>query len=841
MFYGSAFAMRCAARRPRTWHRAGRHNASTRAAAVLVALLACAWTSTGRSSQAADPPAAATVDYLRDIQPLLARRCYACHGPDKNEGGLRLHDPQAALAELDSGNHAIVPGKPEQSALLARVTAQDHALRMPPEGPPLEAQQIERLRRWIAAGARFEVHWAYRPLQRPQPPQVSDRAWVRNPIDAFVLHELEQQGLSPAPPADAVTLVRRVYYDLIGLPPTPEEIDAFVAESSAAGADGEAVYARLVDRLLDSPHYGEKWARHWLDLVRYAETNGYERDNPKENAWKYRDYVIRSFNDDKPYDRFILEQLAGDELPDATPETIIATGFYRLGLWDDEPVDRQQAFYDGLDDVLSTMSQAFLAMTLGCARCHDHKIDPVPQRDYYRLLAFVHNLKHGNTQAVVATAEELEQHAARLRAHREQLSALDATVASFEDRIYATLSNPEKEDAKDARVREQLLAQRRAQVLSPSELKEYLAALDRRQRLKSRAVPPPPQALAAEENGPRPPETKILLRGNPHAPGPTVEPGFPEVVAGRMASLVEIDAPKRGASSGRRLALARWIARADNPLTARVMANRVWQFHFGRGIVESSSDFGYGGTPPTHPALLDYLACELIEGGWRLKGLHRQILLSSAYRMSSQASPAGLQRDPTNRLFWRFNLRRLTAEEIRDSVLAVSGNLNLAMHGPSIYPPLPQEVLATASRPDAAWGRSPPDEAARRSIYIHVKRSLRPPMLTNFDAPDTDVPCAVRFATTVPTQALGMLNSRFMNEQAGVFAARLQREAPGDRAAQVRRALRLTIGRVPSPQEVDEDVRFIESLVREERLDATEALRLYCLLLLNANEFVYLD
>jgi len=395
-----------------------------------------------------------------------------------------------------------------------------------------------------------EAHWSFQPVRRPAVPQVENAAWVTNPIDAFVLRRIEDEGLTPAPPAGKIELLRRACYDLTGLPPTPAEVDAFVADERPDAFD------RVVEKLLASPRYGERWGRHWLDLVRFAETNSFERDSDKPFAWRYRDWVIRAFNEDKPYDRFVLEQIAGDELDEVTDDALIATGYYRLGFWDDEPTDRLQARYDELDDIVSTTGQVFLGLTVNCARCHDHKIDPIPQSDYYRMLAFFHG------------------------------------VTPYRDA-------------------------RGKQVPLPSQPNE--------------------KALCAAENGPNAPETFVLRRGNAHLEGEKVEPGYMSVL-GHAAPT--ITAPKHGRSSGRRLAFARWLANPKNQLASRVMANRIWQHHFGRGIVRSPNDFGLRGTRPTHPELLDWLATELVARGWKIKSMHRLIMSSSAYRMSSRASAA---------------------------------------------------------------------------------------------------------------------------------------------------------------------------------------------------------
>ena len=773
-----------------------------------------------------------SIDFAREVQPIFAKRCYKCHGPGKNEGGLRLNSREAALAELDSGEVAVNPGKVESSAILHRITSTDDDERMPPKGKPLTEKEAAAIRAWVEQGAGWDTHWAFTKVTRPAEPKVRNAAWVRSPVDAFVLSQLEAAGLKPAPAADKVALFRRAHYDLLGLPPTPEEIDAFVADTS------DDAYEKVIDRLLKSPHYGEKWARYWLDLVRYAETNGYERDNPKDNVWRYRDYIINALNKDTPYDRFVIEQLAGDELENATAETITATGFYRLGLWDDEPVDRLQAYYDGLDDVVVTSSQAFLGLTVGCARCHDHKLDPIPQTDYYRMLAFFHNLKHGNTMRGVATEADKQRQAEQVKKHGERIKTVQEQIAIVEKRIFDTFSNPEKEDAKDEVVRRRMIAQKRGKLLGKDELRQYLDLKREERRITRTQLPGLDKALAAQEKGDRGPETFVLLRGSAHAKDEKVEPGFPSIISSGKAKVPETG---RNGSSLRRLTLAKWIASPDNPMTARVMINRIWQHHFGRGIVRSASDFGYQGTPPTHPKLLDWLASEFVDRGWSVKQMHKLIMMSATYQMSSQGNETALAKDPTNDLLWRHDMRRLTAEEIRDSILAVGGTFNPKMFGPNIFPPLPKEILATASRPGAGWGKSSPEESARRSIYIRTKRSLRFAMLETFDQPDTDTSCASRVVTTVPTQSLGMLNSQFMQEQANILANRLLEDRPEDLSAQVAQAIRLTTGRVPADGEVKADIEFIEELKTEEKLSPQDALRNYCLMILNTNEFIYLD
>ncbi|HEX4795625.1 MAG TPA: DUF1549 and DUF1553 domain-containing protein [Humisphaera sp.] len=679
--------------------------------------------------------------------------------------------------------------------------------------------------------------WWRKPLVRPAAPAVKDAGWVRNPIDSFVLAKLEVAGLHPAPTADKLTLIRRATFDLTGLPPTLAEVDAFVADQSPDA------YEKLIDRLLASPHYGEKWGRHWLDLVRYAESNSYERDNPKPNVWRYRDYVIQAFNNDKPYDQFIREQLAGDEIAGASDETRIATGFYRLGIWDDEPSDPEQARYDVLDDIVSTTGTVFLGLTVGCARCHDHKIDPFPQKDYYSLVAFFQNVTSfhnggptdefpllGNDQDRTAYEQRMQQRDQR----RKELTAnIKQIEADFRQILSGEPAGPVSEEDAVKRI-----AREGSRVLGAERFGQYrqykqeLAALQRPEAGQA-------MALCVSESGRRAPQTFVLMRGNAHVQGDPVEPAFPSICGGGAASIPQQAANAK--TTGRRTVLANWIGSKENPLTARVIANRIWQYHFGRGIVRSASDFGMHADQPTHPQLLDWLAGELIANGWHFKALHKLIMTSDAYRMSSKPDAKELAADSQNDLLWRFDMRRLTAEEVRDSILAANGSLNLKMLGPSIYPIVPKEVLAGQSRPGNGWGSSTLAEAARRSIYIHVKRSLRLPVLENFDAAETDVSCPVRFTTVQPTQALGLLNSDFINQEAVKLAARLKKEAGDETKDEVALALRLATGRSPVDAEIRRGVELIESLKTTDGASAEIALKDFCLVVLNLNEFVYLD
>ena len=940
-------------------------------------------------SVAMSPLEAASVDFSREIQPLLARKCFACHGPDKQEGGLRLDQPAGAVAELESGGRAIVAGDRASSLILERITSTDPDIQMPPEGPRLTEKQVDALGRWIDEGATWQEHWAFRPLEQPPVPALAGDAAVANPIDAFIREGLSRRGLPVPRPADKTALLRRATYDLTGLPPSQAELQSFLADESPQA------FERVVDRLLASPHYGEQWARHWLDLVRYADTNSFERDGPKPHAWRYRDYLIRSFNADKPFDQFTIEQIAGDELPDPSNDALIATGFYRLGVWDDEPADRAQFRYDWLDDIVATTGQTFLGLTVNCARCHDHKIDPIPQRDYYSMLSFFQNIVQGPSveRPIFASPEARAEHEARVADRQRRIDAAQQAVTAVENQFRAAWEKPDdaaaestdiddlafrfyrdtwtklpdfdslkaedigpvpsqrfdigvapslrpdsfgyvftgflkvptdgdytftldsddgsrlsingsmvlehdgihgigepktatvplkagrlpvrldyfqwehrkglsvawagpgfekrllssagKKDKAAASKLAEAIAAEGEKVLGAEGKRDYDAKVAALEAVKKETVPVDVASVVTEQ-GPQAPDTFVLYRGNPHAetkPENKVEPAFPGILKAKQPV---IPTPAPGATStGRRMVLAKWLVSAENPLTPRVLANRLWQYHFGRGLTRSSGNFGMMGDPPTHPELLDWLAAELVAGGWHLKPLHKKIMLSEAYQAASTGEATAMQGDPLNDSFWRFDMRRLTAEEIRDSIHLASGDFNPKMGGPGVFVDIPKEVLAGQSRPGEGWGNSPAEEQARRSVYIQVKRSLITPILADFDLADTDTPCPVRFATTQPTQALGMMNGEFLQKQARTFAARVKREVGGPDAdntpAEVRRALEIALTRSVTDAEVARGVALVDTLENQDGVGPTRSLELFCLMVLNLNEFVYLD
>lgn len=1019
-------------------------------------VLVVAWTVSGsllHSSTTSDPS-----DFFTEkVSPILQNRCLKCHNPEKLKGKLDL-TTRAGLLKGGREGPAAVPGKVEESPLLLAVSYKDPDFEMPPTGR-ISEEEISVLTRWIEDGISWPKEvtlnvpeelelpdttplWCDLPLKRPEIPADDQRSRVNKPIDAFILNKLQEKGLAPAPEASDRQLVRRLYYDLIGLPPSPEAVEAYVADTS------EKRWQSLVDELLASPHYGVHWGRRWLDLVRWAETDSYERDRLKPGAWRYRDWVVGAFNSDLPYDQFITLQLAGDELPDESLAHHIATGFLHLGIRDDEPADPKQAVFDDLDGMLDTTSRVFLGMSMGCARCHDHKGDPIPTTDYYRMLACFEGLKPYKTGGGngIATGNFIRQLPSDLgtddhdrallgwkREHSERLAEIENLITEIKvrwgeealggaeaglekglvthltfdngedlggevrgavasegkigtalkfsggnhrllidrpvaddftisfwyrsehegnggnrdlrwfrgtglvdgeipgvvddfgislvgDHVCAgvgrpetfihgpsgatdgewhhvaftrhresgqielhfdgisvarskgghqSLTSPEKlsigrmlpddrslnGNIDDIRFYDRVLAPREILDLSigggalpaygkiieerlgPAESARFESAIERLGSLE-RPRREMVEILSAQEFGDEIKPSYVRVRGNANVEGEKVEAGVPGFLGGET---LEIIPPVDGQSSGRRLALARWISSRNNPRTARVAMNRLWQYHFRKGIVETPNDFGRFGLGATHPRLLDWLASEFQAQNWSLKAMHRIIVTSSSYRRASTSTPEGDEIDPENTLFWRSHPRRLSAEEIRDSILAINGTLNDKQKGPGTYPEMPSEVLATASRPGQAWGRSTPEEAARRSLYIHVKRSLLPPLLVAFDLADTDSSCPVRFNTTQPTQALTLLNSDFSQKAADHLADRLDRECSDDLPTKVHRALSLVSQTPPSADRVATNVEFINTLEKEHGLDGRQALEVFCLLTLNLNEFIFLD
>ncbi len=717
-------------------------------------------------------------------------------------------------------------------------------------------------------------YWAYQKVVKPPVPAVKNRAWVRTEIDAFILAKLEEKKIRPGTPADKITLIRRATLDLTGLPPAADEVQTFLNDKSPQA------FEKVVDRLLASPRYGERWGRHWLDLARYADTAGFKADETRPNLWRYRDYVIESMNQDKPYDRFILEQIAGDELYPGDPTAKIATGFNRP--WPDEsnlanPILRRQEI---LNDITDTVGSVFLGLTYGCARCHDHKFDAILHQDYYRLQAFFANVRNEDSLSLYAGEEAKayqEQYAAWESQTRDTRAAMEAILAPVRiEKIKVTAGMYPKEAQEALLVPPENRTPMQWQMyyrgkdrVTPSdealakslkgEAKERYQALAQ-ELAKSDPLKPaaPPAAQGMIDAGREAPSTHVLRTGLYDAPVYEVEPGFLTILAPEPAKVVP---PEGMNSTGRRSALAHWLADPQNPLTARVMVNRIWHYHFGRGIVATPSDFGMMGDRPTHKELLDYLAATFVENGWSVKRMHRLIMLSSAYRQSSAYQEESAQADPGNKLFWRFDRRRLEGEVIRDSMLFASGRLNLKMGGPGVFPPLPAGVSRPRSRYSAWDTEKDPTEANRRSVYVFVKRNLRYPMFEAFDFPDTHESCARRYNTVTPTQSLALMNDELVLEWSRALAGRVLNDGGLPVELQIDRAYRMVHHRAPTVQERQAILEFLrsqaailgEQLARNEKVPVPDSLPAgvdrahaaafvdFCHTLLNSNEFLYLN
>jgi hypothetical protein len=788
---------------------------------------------------AALPPAANTrVDFARDIAPLLRERCETCHGAEKQMGGLRLDNREAALAGGYSGS-VIKPGNSAESRLIHLVSGLTEELIMPMTGAKLTSEQVGLLRAWIDQGAEWseqaaavpEVgnrekpktdHWAYLPPRRPPVPKVQDRAWLRNPLDAFVLAKLEDGGIQPSPEADRATLIRRVSLDLIGLPPTPEEVDQFLTDTHPD------VYERLVDRLLASPHYGEKWARHWLDLARYADSDGYEKDLPRPHAWRWRDWVIHALNSNMPFDQFTIEQLAGDLLPNPTVEQKVATGFNRNTLTNREGgIDLEEFRVEEVVDRTNTLGTVWLGLTVGCARCHDHKYDPTFQKEYYQLYAFFNSAQKVNIEAPLAgeMGPFLSRKSTYDRKWRELLEDYDVPEmeAEWEKNLLEAVLNPGANEVWDFSWGiVEILVDGAEQILrlNPSQrtqkqqdqLTEYFiqwygtnmvpgVSKDEHDKLKFKELwekreqlkekyPGLSEAQIFVEN-PSPPKTHILIRGDFRRPGVEVYPDTPRVLP-----------PLPGGAEPPRLQLARWLVSGDHPLTARVTVNRMWQEFFGRGLVETSEDFGTRGELPTHPELLDWLAVEFMDNGWNVKKTHRLLVTSATYRQSSKIRGELQGRDPYNKLLARQSRFRLSAELIRDVALSASGLLNPAIGGKSIRPPQPAGMVKLGFASDLrAWREDEGADRYRRGLYIFFQRTVPYPQLINFDAPDSLLACSRRGHSTTPLQALNLLNDPVFFEAAQGLAARVLREKQGSVADRIDYAFRLCLARLPKPRE----------------------------------------
>jgi mono/diheme cytochrome c family protein len=842
--------------------------------ALVVALLAgcilprsIAETPGDRPRTVALSPKDAAVSFEQRVLPLLKQKCFACHGADaqKIKGELDLHTRAGMLKGGKSGSPALMPGDPDKSPLYVAVTRRNNDLAMPPkENDKLTAAEVEVIRAWVAAGAPWsdvsapsaaawdnsskegvtvvtsgglspewtqrkykpEDLWAYRPLKHPtvplspSPPKLGDGAPLLNPIDAFLQQKQKEKGIErSAPPADKRTLLRRATFDLIGLPPSPEEVDAFLNDRAPDA------FERAIARLLQSPHYGEQWARHWLDVARYADTSGFANDYERPNAWRYRDYVVRSFNQDKPYDRFILEQLSGDEIDPKNPELLIAAGFLRMGPWEHTPmsvaVETRQQF---LDDVTHHVGVVFLGQALRCARCHDHKFDPLPTRDYYRMQAVFAPVQFADRPMPYQPYENISAFAEGRRAAERRLQAArdfrEGLHKKSEDAIAAYLK--ERGVAKLADLSVQERPKKRFFGLSKLELsleKISQKRVDYFERGLKRYQPfafsvydgPPNNYISTRLVNPMPARhdgavqvVHILRGGSLESPAEAVTPGALSAVFGRKDAA---GGTIPETMTGRRLALARWIASPNNTFTARVLVNRVWQYHFGKGIVATPNNFGKMGKRPTHPELLDWLANWFVENGWSIKKLHRLIMTSAAYQQSGH-HPDGeklRQIDANNDWLAYFSPRRLEAEEIRDSMLSISGELNREIGGPGVFPEInwevalqPRHIMGSVA---PAYQPSPrPQERNRRTLYTFRRRSLSEPMLEAFDQPGSEISCERREQTTVTPQVFALFNSAFVHDRALALAVVLEKRA--DSAdGRIERAFRWCYGRAPTASE----------------------------------------
>jgi hypothetical protein len=753
------------------------------------------------------PLADAAPDFTRDIQPVLQKRCYACHGPQMQMKNLRLDNRQSAL-------RAIQPGDSEHSRLVDMITGKDGKF-MPPSGPHLAQPEVALLRSWIDAGAKWSASdspiglWSLQPIRRP--------AGARD-IDQFILARLQSEGVKPSPPADRATLIRRVSLDLTGLPPTPQQVQAFLDDQRPDA------YARVVDRLLASPHYGEKWARYWLDLAHYADSDGYEKDLERPWAWRYRQWVIDALNRDMPYDEFAIEQLAGDELPNATIEQKVATGFLRQTLTNREAgVDQRETRFERLVDRTGTFGTVWLGLTVRCAQCHDHKYDPIKQKDFYQILAYFNRSMEADIDAPLPGELEPYRQAEPEydRKYNELLKEynIPELQSQWESHMLAAMNNPGKNLDWDFAVTgfvamidhaERIIRKPHAErtekeqrILTAYFVRGSFPALTKGESIAAKmkelrgkldtldkSTPRLTQAYVMRDD-PIPQVTHIALRGDYKNEGPVIEPGPPSF-------LPPAPAPTR-------LDLAKWLMSPENPLAARVAVNRMWQEMFGRGIVVTSEDFGTQGDKPSHPELLDYLASEFRDHGWSMKRILRQIALSSTYCQSSDARPDLEKKDPANALLARQSRVRLPAESIRDEALAASGLLNEEIGGPSVKPPQPAGVAELGyGRTNTKWAESSGKARYRRGLYVHYQRTTPYPFLVNFDEPDSDLACPRRRTSNTPLQSLNLLNDPVFFEAAGVLARRVQEQAPGSTFAdRLNFAFELCLGRKPTAREKD--------------------------------------
>jgi Protein of unknown function (DUF1553)/Protein of unknown function (DUF1549)/Planctomycete cytochrome C len=872
------------------------------------ALLCVPWTLFAQSNS--------KVSFSRDVAPILTENCMQCHGREPLMANLDLRTREGALKGAAHGP-VIVPGQSAESHLYRHLTGQE--LPRMPLGGKLPDSQIEIIKNWIDSGAEWDKdvalapgapaassvaqkftaqqrrYWAFQKVVKPPVPAVADAGWAQNPIDAFIAAELQAKHIRPEPPADKITLLRRATEDLTGLPPSPEEVRAFLADTSPDA------FAKVVDRLLDSPRYGQRWGQYWLDLARYADTNGFKSDETRPNIWRYRDYVIQAFNEDKPYDRFIREQIAGDELYPNDFSARIAVGFNRHFTDETNQPVIELRRQETLNDITDTVGAVFLGMTYGCAKCHNHKFDPILQSDYYRLQAFFANVREDD-DLVLLSGPELEKYKQqealweeKTRAIREEMDAMVAPLGKARRDYYSIRFSQGTKEAlatpADSRspmqsllaikatpqitYTDQALLNYRDEVFGVPSLtqqqKKRFAELAAELRTYDSLKPHPPMAQTLIDNGREAPKSYVLGAGNWDVHREEVHPGFPSILDPVDPKIVP---PEGLNSTGRRSVLANWLADPQNPLVARVMVNRIWEHHFGAGIVGTPSDFGVMGDRPTNQKLLDYLAAAFVENGWSMKRMHRLIMLSKTYQESSDFQGESGAADPDNKLHWRYGRHRLEADAIRDSMLFVSGLLNPKMGGPGVHAPLPSGVRvapivddddsATAAGARGNRDAGPkidPAEALRSSIYLFVQRNMVYPMLDAFDAPSPQETCSRRFRSVIPSQALILMNDAMLLDWTRSLAGRVLDDSGLSLDQQIDRAYRLILSR-PSTQGERETVTdflsrqtalLAQRQARNEKFPVPDQLPAgldparagafvdLCHALINSNEFLYVN
>jgi hypothetical protein len=778
--------------------------------------------------------------FKEKLQPVLAKNCAACHTGPNAQAGLSV-ESLAGLMKGGKRGPAIHPGSAKTSPLLQFARGEQNPP-MPVGGKPLDPATIDAIAAAIdsmkppvkAASADAHEAWLYSTATRPAVPAAKAGAWIKNPIDAFVLARLESKNLNPAPPASKRALLRRVHFDLIGLPPTVEEAQAFLRDESPDA------YEKLIDKLLADKRYGERWGRHWLDLVRFAESDGFAVDSERPTAWRYRDYVIRAFNSDKPYDLFLQEQIAGDEMERASGRRMgeasdgtIALGYLRMAPWEADANFDNQLRLDWLNEMTTTTSQVFMGLTVGCARCHDHKYDPIPQRDFYRMQAFFASTRVEERPAPFSAAEDPQKRMrATLRQYEDDIDGKNEQLRTLEGDLRKRLGESGSGEGLN-----KALADKKNTVITEAERKQHKDLQDSIRRLTTEMARYRPVAYSVNEVAPPAileiAPTHVLGGGELAAKGDKVEAGFLKRVIGK-----EEDAkiPFAGRyRSGRRRALAEWIASPVNPFTARVMVNRIWQHHFGEGLVRTPSDFGKNGDRPSHPELLDWLASEFVEKNWSIKAMHKLMLTSNTYKQSTShpESKQYAENDPDNRLLWRMNWLRLESEALRDSVLALSGRLNPESGGPGMFFNVKDEIAQGFEF--FKWYASDEKQQLRRSIYAFQRRSLMMPMLEVFDGANMSESCSRRSVTTVAPQALTLLNGELTATESKHFAKRVIDIAPESRDGQIDTAFQLVLFRDATTAEKEHASKLFNGRTAE------QALTRLATVLFNLNEFLYLE